>query len=79
MKIARGKTDPQQVISPAKKNSNYALIPLSICMWFKILSPSEENPESARSVYAIFSAHSAYFNVSRQKVLYFNVSRQTES
>ena len=36
-----------------------------------------ENPESARSViYAIFSAHSAYFNVSRQKVPYFNVSRQ---
>ena len=36
-----------------------------------------ENAESARSViYAIFSAHSAYFNVSRQKVPYFNVSRQ---
>ena len=30
---------------------------------------AEENPESARSVIcAIFSAHSAYFNVSRQKV-----------
>ena len=36
-----------------------------------------ENAESARSViYAIFSAHSAYFNVSRQKVPYFNVLRQ---
>ena len=38
---------------------------------------SHWNAESARSViYAIFSAHSAYFNVSRQKVQYFNVSRQ---
>ena len=36
-----------------------------------------ENAESARSViYAIFSAHTAYFNVSGQKVPYFNVSRQ---
>ena len=36
-----------------------------------------ENAESARSViYAIFSAHSAYFNDSRRKVPYFNVSRQ---
>ena len=42
-----------------------------------ILGRAEENAESARSViYAIFSAHSAYFNVSRQKVPYFNVSRQ---
>ena len=40
-------------------------------------SRAVENAESARSViYAIFSAHSAYFNVSRQKVPYFNVSRQ---
>ena len=32
---------------------------------------AEENPESARSViYAIFSAHSAYFNVSRREVLH---------
>ena len=38
---------------------------------------AEENPESARSViYAIFSAHNAYFNVLQQKVPYFNVSRQ---
>ena len=41
------------------------------------ISRAVENAESARSViYAIFSAHSAYFNVSRQKVPYFNVSRQ---
>ena len=45
---------------------------------FSLLScRAVENAESARSViYAIFSAHSAYFNVSRQKVPYFNVSRQ---
>ena len=43
--------------------------------WYQ--SRAVENAESARSViYAIFSAHSAYFNVSRQKVPYFNVSRQ---
>ena len=42
-----------------------------------VLTRAVENPESARSViYAIFSAHSAYFNVSRQKVPYLNISRQ---
>ena len=42
-----------------------------------LLGRAVENAESARSViYAIFSAHSAYFNVSRQKVPYLNVSRQ---
>ena len=46
-------------------------------VWAHNLSRAVENAESARSViYAIFSAHSAYFNVSRQKVPYFNVSRQ---
>ena len=36
-----------------------------------------ENTESARSaIYAIFSAHSAYFNALGQKVPYRNVSRQ---
>ena len=41
------------------------------------LGRAVENAESARSViYAIFSAHSAYLNVSRQNVPYFNVSRQ---
>ena len=45
--------------------------------WINVRCRAVENAESARSViYAIFSAHSAYFNVSRQKVPYFNVSRQ---
>ena len=41
------------------------------------LHRNKKNPESARSIiYAIFSAHSAYFNVLRQKVPYLNVSRE---
>ena len=44
------------------------------------MSRAVENAESARSViYAIFSAHSAYFNVSRQKVSYFTFCDKTES
>ena len=50
---------------------------ISIILCGKASARAAENPESARSViHAIFSAHSAYFNVSRQKVPYFNVSRQ---
>ena len=53
-----------------------AMFPDSLNDW-GVGSRAVENAESARSViYAIFSAHSAYFNVSRQKVPYFNVSRQ---
>ena len=48
--------------------------------FFILPSRAVENPESARSViYANLSAHSAYLNVSRQKVPYFNVSRQKVS
>ena len=47
------------------------------CQMSRVAGRAVENAESTRSViYAIFSAHSAYFNVSRQKVPYFNVSRQ---
>ena len=62
-----------------KSSSPLSAVPLRTraCTTITITIRAEENPESAPSViYAIFSAHSAYFNISRQKVPYFNVLRQ---